>query len=821
MTHVVRGGGAVASAAAPCAVSVVRRSRADAMLQRVQSACLPPAPQRYDTISVREAILLLDRIYDTYFKVASRKNSQFIVFTKDFIKVEILDRLCKPFYEEFDKWPELTIEPLRLKTRQDNNNIDSEQKMTRRNRLRAKEPEKPKPGYCEICTTDYVDATEHQKSAQHQAFVRNHNNFLSLDELIREGGDVATFLERSTPLNGERRSLRKMCNGELDNNKKRSIRSQSPESINGGSPKANGIDEDNKRNTRRKKQAEDQPYYKVVNTTKLRSSGGFKKKTPNSCNETNPLVVKFRKIRKSELSLLSDEAEQFMFPKRGSSTSSQSSDEVKKLDKVVPSQPQPLNLERRRQARPLALKEESSEEDCWPEKRRRKRRISNGRRRTRQTRRVIKTEPVSADEDPPPEEPEPLPVGTVNETAEETNVGPIVIPDDSSIEEVGVRPAGEVESPCLKWENGRLKYAPAVEQLEFAFESVPHSEPWYETFRRQDNDEIVTRNVTKYFSLYTKSPKLPYEIGQLPPLKPNCCPLSELTKREDKAGPSRSYGTRGNKKQKRPGKKHTIATFIASESHPRKSPREHASTLAILGSAGLLQRRRHDDNKSTASEDTLHDPPLSEIQQSAKVINFFSSVFDDAGDYDIQEEMMEGEVAVVTSSNPPDVLDLVAQSENNDMIRDHLLPQMSKNSDTKKQTKTKKKNKTGWPKKRRSKKKSHNRRAPVSPAVVIKQEYDSAAEMMDAESGVEDESPLVDNQRSSTESMEIEEKDKCSLSSDDRPLRLDVKLCVQNKKGEMEERKKRKCGWLQPVVRVSRVEVPVRRSSRSRTQTLR
>lgn len=212
-------------------------------------------------------------------------------------------------------------------------------------------------------------------------------------------------------------------------------------------------------------------------------------------------------------------------------------------------------------------------------------------------------------------------------------------------------------------------------------------------------------------ALYSKSPKLPYEIGQLPPLKPNCCPLSDLVKREEKPGPSRSYGTRGMKKQKI--RKRTAAALLALEGHPRKSPREHASTLAILGSAGLLQRRRHhDDTKSTASEDTVSDthsnakidPVISETREaSERLQQFLSEVFEDAAEYDVSDEVMDGEAAVTTSTNVPDVSSLMSECENCDLIRNEI--KEAEERPRGRRGKFKKKNRTGWPNKKKQTKK--------------------------------------------------------------------------------------------------------------------
>lgn len=378
-------------------------------------------------------------------------------------------------------------------------------RMTRKSRLRIKEKEEKeaKGGYCEMCNADYADAVLHRRSPHHLSFVRDHANFLSLDSLISAGADVTTFLDKAAPVNGERRSQRKMCNGDVETPKnKRSKRSQSPDStVNGTSPRRNGLDDERKHNTRCSKkasEAEDRQYYKVVGvSTKLRSSGGFntakRKDSPLAVNGTKPLVVKFKKVRRSELSVLSDEAEQFMFPKRASSTSSTSSDDTDD-DKVLsprktPPKPPPPSTERQRLARPLALKEESSEEDSWPEdKRRRKRR---GPVVTKRARRMpCKTLAIELPVEPGPiDQPEPTPIEIV--TPQEVE---IAITEEAA----EVSPLREVEK-CMKWEDGKLKYTPAVEQLEFAFESVPASAPWFEAFKRQDQDKVLTRNIPQYF----------------------------------------------------------------------------------------------------------------------------------------------------------------------------------------------------------------------------------------------------------------------------------------------------------------------------------
>lgn len=183
----------------------------------------------------------------------------------------------------------------------------------------------------------------------------------------------------------------------------------------------------------------------------------------------------------------------------------------------------------------------------------------------------------------------------------------------------------------------------------------------------------------KSAALYPKSPKLPYEIGHLPPLKPNCCPLSDLVKRDDKApGPSRCYGTRGKKKLTI--RKRSTASLIALDSHPRKSPREHASTLAILGSAGLLARKNADDAKSTASEDTASEvsnrpePLVSDsLRESESLQTFLKETYSDAAECEVPDDVLQGECALL-AGRAPDLLTLLSESDHCPIITDELRP---------------------------------------------------------------------------------------------------------------------------------------------------
>ena len=69
--------------------------------------------------------------------------------------------------------------------------------MTRRPRAtatRARRTEQLVSGNCELCRLDYQDLSKHVLSDKHVAFVRNDDNFLSLDNLINSGHSVEAFL---------------------------------------------------------------------------------------------------------------------------------------------------------------------------------------------------------------------------------------------------------------------------------------------------------------------------------------------------------------------------------------------------------------------------------------------------------------------------------------------------------------------------------------------------------------------------------------------------------------------------------------------------
>lgn len=273
------------------------------------------------------------------------------------------------------------------------------------------------------------------------------------------------------------------------------------------------------------------------------------------------------------------------------------------------------------------------------------------------------------------------------------------------------------------------------------------------------------------------------------------------------------------------------AALIALESHPRKSPREHASTLAILGSAGLLNRRKHEDTKSTASEDTISDshsnlkvePIISETQEaSERLQQFLSEVFDDAADYDMSDDALDADATVTTLTNVPDVSSLVSECEDCDIIRKEIKEAAIRPRG--KRGKVKRTNKTGWPNKKRQKGSRGNSVDSThcgssldrSSAELLDETTQDTISEEDTLSETEKEQTLTTVTEKSADSQDTtlvgtveDSQDKCDSIDDDKPLKEGKRPnCASSDDKEVKKKKRmlQDLEWLQPVVRVARVD---------------
>ncbi|XP_055531428.1 uncharacterized protein LOC129722178 isoform X2 [Wyeomyia smithii] len=186
----------------------------------------------------------------------------------------------------------------------------------------------------------------------------------------------------------------------------------------------------------------------------------------------------------------------------------------------------------------------------------------------------------------------------------------------------------------FKWSNFN-RNCKLIEPYRFAFERVPSLEPWYETFQRQDES---SEKMYEYFG-NTAYRKLPYEMGPLPPLRQNCCILnyrmksktpestvpassgsslsgstSNLASTGSKKGTTNSAASNAAEANFEEDDKQTLSLPLKKRKHlidadrPRKSPREHASTLAILS---LLHQQQQHNRRRTFSGSSVSFPIVS------------------------------------------------------------------------------------------------------------------------------------------------------------------------------------------------------------------
>ncbi|XP_076290722.1 uncharacterized protein LOC143214057 isoform X1 [Lasioglossum baleicum] len=312
-------------------------------------------------------------------------------------------------------------------------------------------------------------------------------------------------------------------------------------------------------------------YYKVeVLGSKLRSSvvsnnnsqctvqkdvdDEEKKEVPSS---EKPVVVRFKRVRKSELSLLSDEAESFMFGEPRRDDSSEASDDEQ--SSVLPRETESDYNDTISSACPSSsidcstpIKTEPIEEDSQDS-------LSLGRARKRrrtQAEALIKdNENYYKFETPGSRLRYQAPLTGIKEpSVVEETTRPAIQEQDEVVEKVQ---ADEQERVYPS------KPSPEVEKMQFSFEAVPKSEPWYQTYQRQDEGAEFWHYFSEGDS--QKPFLLPYEIDNFHEV------LTKNLNRSDsrRKGRGRSSGCVGRS--------------------PRKSPRCHASTLAIMST--IIRKR--------------------------------------------------------------------------------------------------------------------------------------------------------------------------------------------------------------------------------------
>lgn len=340
-------------------------------------------------------------------------------------------------------------------------------------------------------------------------------------------------------------------------------------------------------------------YYKVeVLNSKLRSTGYYISQSQRelemskangndgcviqNCSEPSkseiksegkePVVVRFKKVRQTQLSILSDEAESFMFgepAKRESSVSTESSEDDDEVS---------LKLETEQRGRIVTrIKREVLDDSSICSSSLAS--SSTSSRRKRKTSDYIISNDFCKSEGPSSrlrfhsslfsahtDNKESIKLDSPYELRDRNSLKVTLNENDFEYE------SADDDKPLSECKNSQ-KYS--YTDLEFSFERAPTHEPWYQTFKRQDDCNQF------YYPSYTSYPKvlLPYEY-----------PFS-MIKQIKTAAMSAKCKRKRRKKQKR------IMKLIADD-RPRKSPRCHASTLAIMSSLG--KRRLRDSPEKRA-----------------------------------------------------------------------------------------------------------------------------------------------------------------------------------------------------------------------------
>ncbi|XP_044316430.1 protein chiffon [Drosophila rhopaloa] len=245
-------------------------------------------------------------------------------------------------------------------------------------------------GVCEICKLEYDILNIHLQSKDHELFAKNSENFLALDTLIRSSANVNRFLEeepeeseldmdvdeslsneelqspRQRPSPALREKSKRITKGKHSSEKFQASAVASPQTPSTGGKKVLGnlpgsLSELQRQehpttaaatpttnSGRRKTQNSGlsppiramlppSSLYKVVETREECATPPRGRGRPPSQVDSPSLIVKFQKIRQTELQRLNGEAENFMFPRTAVTTTRSSSDLPTDVDRQTTS----------------------------------------------------------------------------------------------------------------------------------------------------------------------------------------------------------------------------------------------------------------------------------------------------------------------------------------------------------------------------------------------------------------------------------------------------------------------------------------------------
>lgn len=441
------------------------------------------------------------------------------------------------------------------------------------------------------------------KEEEENVSSKSNHEFNHLDGKEHDSGDEedVEFGERRSSKTSETSKSKEKSDSQTSSLKKKA-KKKIPREL------ANLSYEDNRRKVQKKRLSveeklieDNKTYYKVeVLNSKLRSTGYYisqsqrelemsKANGTEGCVSQNsseptkpdvksegkePVVVRFKKVRKTELSVLSDEAESFMFgepSRRESSVSTESSEEDDEVSLKMESEDHDRIGTR--------IKKEVMDENSMGSSSITSSSTCSRRKKKSADESVLhdnidyyKFEPINSRLRFPnnfiPPENKDIKMESPYELRSENKNSLKVKLDESDFE-----PETFLEEEKPLKEKSKYSY----ESLEFSFERVPTHEQWYQTFKRQDDCNEF------YYPSYSNYPQilLPYEY-----------PNSVMKRLKVSA-------INAKKVKRKKGTKVEIVKQLIQDDKPRKSPRCHASTLAIMSS---LKRRRLRDSPDKKSD---------------------------------------------------------------------------------------------------------------------------------------------------------------------------------------------------------------------------
>lgn len=371
----------------------------------------------------------------------------------------------------------------------------------------------------------------------------------------------------------------------------------------------------NKKNDVQIEQAEDQespqmkriirsfPRYKVIDGVHVEASSKAdhilveQQKIAESKESSSGIIVKFKRVRESELSKLTFEADNFMFPKQRDevptdddrqSTSERAAD--------ISSDIVSSELDESRLASPTRKSSLSEMSDLFTSSGRRKKRrtqfdsfiteqkqnVSANRKRKGPAQQTVQESPLRSRSNSAKIDETPTVTPTkraaaikaqakTKVTRRSTKRAAAKAAETETVADEKPTNDGQDDEkqsddrvPEKTYMGSNILSTDFFKSLKFSFERVPNNEPWFSTFQRQDESRerifeywgntgnfsictAVALTTINSFYIIAAYRKLPFELGPLPPLQSDCCILSKLAALKAARQQKNKRGTKANR----------------------------------------------------------------------------------------------------------------------------------------------------------------------------------------------------------------------------------------------------------------------------------